>query len=333
MKSYLQKIINGEHFTFEQSYRLWMDLQQAPLIQQIAVLVLLQTRHETKDELLGASKFMLEHALPMSCPFEVVDMVGTGGDGLKTFNITTAASLLVASCGVYVAKHGGRKVTSEAGSVDVLTCLKIKLLNTAFAINESLKRHRYAFITGSLFNKALNDFAPLRKLIHFPTSFNSLAPLLNPLRPKRQVIGVYRKNLMQPMADALQSMGSEHALVVHSAEGLDEISISTVTYVIEIKGGVQRSYHIHPKDFDIAEASLQKVLGGDAVENARLITDILTGRIQGPKKDIVLLNSAAGLLVSGKVANLGEGVMLAREAVESGRTAHFLTQLIEEKAS
>jgi anthranilate phosphoribosyltransferase len=328
MKKYIQRLIAKDNLSRLESYNLFNLMKNAPVDQQAAVLALLRAKNETVEELLGARDFFFAQTIQIKSPYDVVDIVGTGGDGFGTFNISTAASLVVASCGLYVAKHGGKSATSKAGSADVIEALGIYTTD----VSEGLSRNNYAYLRGSLFNAALKQYAPLRKSLSFPTIFNILGPLMNPTSPKKQVIGVYRKDLVIKVAQILESLGSEHALVVHSEDGLDELSVSAPNHIAELKNGNISQYIINPADVGLAVSSLSEVLGGSVLENAQIIKDILLGKIIGPKLDIVLLNSAAGLLVAGAALSFQEAIEIAREAISSGKTAALLNQLQNEES-
>ncbi|PJD94115.1 MAG: anthranilate phosphoribosyltransferase [Legionella sp.] len=327
MTLYLDKLIAGNNLTRHESYTLFSQMATYPLSSQAEILNIFAKKKETAEELLGAMEALLEHSVSIDYPHEVVDIVGTGGDGLKTFNISTAASLVVASCGVTVAKHGGRRVTSLSGSTDVLAALGVPMPQTANASITLLKTQGYTYLWAPLFNPLLSAFGEVRKQLGIPTILNTLGPLLNPIRPKRQVLGVYSQHLVPTIAQVLKASGLDHALVVHSEDGLDELSMSAPTHIAELRNGFINQYRITPEEVGLKSAPLQDVIGGDSTENANIIRDLFSGKINDAKLDIVLLNSAAGLLVANQVATLKEGVELARSAIASGLTAAFLHTL------
>jgi anthranilate phosphoribosyltransferase len=327
MKEYITKLLDKKAFSQQENYALFQQLSSAPIEQQAAILALMQAQIQLPEALLGARQYLLEHTRPVSCDFDIVDIVGTGGDNSKSFNISTAASLVMASCGVYVAKHGGRSVTSQSGSADVLDLLNIPTPSLNSDIVNNLKKNNYVYLSASLFNPLFNHFKSLRKNLGITSIFNLLAPLMNPLHPKRAVIGVYQKNLIAPVISVLQQIGFTHALVVHAQDGLDEFSISAPTDVAELKNDHIRYYTLTPESLGFKKADSHAVLGGTPQENANLITAILNGILPGPKTDIVLFNAAAGLLVAGKAHDYASGVKMAKEAILSGKTAKLLTQL------
>lgn len=332
MKSMMRQLLGGESLSIEHSYALFAELATANELQQGVILALLAAKGESLHEIMGLMQFLSEQSVIdasvlQACPANVVDMVGTGGDRLGTFNISTAASMVVASCGVSVAKHGGGRVTSRSGSADVMTGLNVPLYLTISKVLQSLQTHHYAYICASYFNKALKAFGRTRSQLGFPTIFNVVGPLINPLQPKRQVIGVYRQDLVPVVARILQDTGSVHALVVHAKEGLDELSVSGPSVIAEVDAQGVRESIITPESFGFAPSTLQDVLGGTPDENAKIIQAIFSGQLEGAKRDIVLLNAAAGLLVADKVSTLTAGVEMAREAIVSGRTQALLHRL------
>ncbi len=332
MKSMMRQLLARESLSTEQSYALFAELATANELQQGVILALLAAKEASPHEIMGAQQFLseqsaLDSSVLQGCPADVVDLVGTGGDGLGTFNISTAASMVVASCGVSVAKHGGGRVTSRSGSADVMTGLSVPLYLTVSKLLHSLQANRYAYICAPYFNKTLNAFGRIRSQLGFPTIFNVVGPLINPLKPKRQVIGVYRKALVPVVATILQETGSVHALVVHAEEGLDEFSVSGPSFVAEVNAQGIKEYTVNPQSFGFAPSTLQDVLGGTPEDNAKMIQAIFSGQLAGAKRDIVLLNAAAGLLVADQVSTLAEGVEMAREAVVSGRTQALLHRL------
>lgn len=306
---------------------LLQDLFVLSEIQQSALLALLTQQITNPALLYGALQWLMRFADKIAYPRAVLDIVGTGGDGLKTFNISTAASLVVASTGVKVAKHGGRKVTSICGSTDVIEQLGIGLFEQKTDIIQALETQNYVFITAPFFNRALKAIAPLRKQLGFATLFNFLGPLANPMQPTHRVIGVNHPSLIMPFCHVLKEMSVAHALVIHSEDGLDEISIHSLTTVGEVKQGQIKNYQIQPQDYGFKSATLSEITGGDPKQNAQIIRDLFANHLAGAKKDIVVLNAAAGLYVSGKANSIQEGIELARHAIESKMAFHLLQRL------
>jgi anthranilate phosphoribosyltransferase len=329
---YLTHLTSGHSLSTEQSRDLFSRFMQLPLSQQSAILSAISTRGPCTEEIIGALQFLRDQAVFFPPQENIVDIVGTGGDGLKTFNISTAASLVLASCGVKVAKHGGRAVSSLTGSKDVIQALGIPAHQTVKDILYSLTQHHYAFISAPTFNPALRDLAPLRKELGIPTLLNIVGPIANPLRPLRQVIGVYQKQLLHKIAETCQTLGAKHVMVVHSQEGLDEISISGRTSIVELKNGYLQEYSLCPQDAGLKSAPLEMIEGGSPQENAALIHGILKGEIQDARRDVVLLNAAAGLMVADRTDSIREGVNMARTAIESGQS-YTLLQHLQRRAS
>lgn len=310
----------------EQSYYLFSQLPNADLNRQVAILKAFNQK-SSEEELLGVLDALIAHSVPISYSDEVIDIVGTGGDGLKTFNISTASSLVVASCGVTVAKHGGRSVSSPTGSADVLSMLNIPIPKTPDACIMELKNQGFAFLWAPLFNSLLSQLGKARQHLGAPSILNMLGPLVNPVRPKRQLVGVAACFDLTTVTKLLKLRAGNHAWVVQSDDGLDELSISAPSTVLELQHGQIAPYRIYPEELGLKYAPLQEVMGGNSTENAQIIQDLFLGKISGPKLDIVLLNSAAGLFIAKKVDSLKEGVECARFAITSGRVANFLYHL------
>ncbi|MFO1256961.1 MAG: anthranilate phosphoribosyltransferase [Gammaproteobacteria bacterium] len=323
----MKKLLNLENLTQEEAYDLFAEFPKYDREKQSAILALLRAKKETADEIIGSLQCFRQFSTNITHDLDVIDIVGTGGDGMGTFNISTAASIVMASCGVLVAKHGGRSATSTAGSQDVVHALGIEIPKTAKETLKQLRQTNYTYLCAPLFNEELKKYGVLRQKLGLPTIFNIIGPLLNPMRPKRCVVGVYRKDLVQKLAEVLVAQRVNHGLVVHSEDGLDEFSISSNTHVIEVKGAFTEEYVFRPQDFGFSKAQLSDVKGGDAAENATLISDILSGIISGPKLDVVLLNAAAGLYVAGKSKNISEGILLARNAIKQGKASILLTKI------
>lgn len=326
----IKNLISHQNLSAHESYQLFVNFLAAPQAQQAAALALLSSKDVTVAELSGALEYFLEQSDAIDYPHEVIDIVGTGGDGLGTFNISTAASLVVASTGIRVAKHGGRASTSKAGSMDVIEHLKIPLFDSPSKIIESLDKYYYGYLCGPYFNPLLKKLRPLRKILGFQTFLNILSPMANPLRPQKLVIGVYRKDLLQKIADLMLAMGKKRVLIVCSQEGLDEFSVSSTSYVSEVtENGRIKNYTIIPEDVGLRRSLLSEVIGGTPADNAQIIRGIFNGEITDAKLDIVLLNSASGFVVAGAAADLAQGVVLAKEAIQSGKADALLNKLNE----
>jgi len=327
----IKKLIAQCNLSEGESYTLFENFKDAPIAQQAAILALLTTKGVTIPELNGALRFFLAQATTVHYPHPVIDIVGTGGDGLGTFNISTAASMVVASRGVAVAKHGGRASTSKSGSVDVIEHLGIPLYDDSSKIIASLDKHHYAYLCGPFFNPLLKSLRNLRRSLGFQTLLNILSPMANPMRPSKLVIGVYRKDLVRKLAEVLLSFGKEHAIIVHSEDGLDEFSVSSTNHVAEFTSkGIITEYSITPEQVGLRRSPLSEVIGGTPAENAEIIRGIFRGEITDAKLDIVLFNAASGFVVAGVAADLAQGVILARDQIESGKAYALLNDLKNE---
>lgn len=296
---------------------------------QIAgLLVGLAMKGERPAELVGLARTMRREAVSAGAlPEGVVDTCGTGGDRSGTFNISTATAVVVAACGVPVAKHGNRSVSSRCGSADVLEALGVRVDAPPAVVARCLREAGLAFFFAPTFHPAMRHAVEARRALGMPTAFNLLGPLTNPAGARRQVVGVARPELTELMARALQQLGSERVWVVHGADGLDEISPSGHTKVSECHRGVVRSYYVHPSDFGLPKAPTEALAGGDAATNAGLIREVLDGA-RGPRRDVVLMNAAATLFVAGLAPSLRDGVAQAAAAIDTGRARMRLDRLV-----
>ncbi len=297
---------------------------------QIAGLLIgLAMKGERPAELVGLARTMRAQAVPMSqAVADVFDTCGTGGDRSGTFNVSTAAALVVAACGVPVAKHGNRSVSSQCGSADVLEALGVKVAASPDVVERCLRDVGIAFFFAPTFHPAMRHAAQARKDLGVRTAFNLLGPLTNPAGAPRQIVGVPRPELTELMARALLLLGSTRAWVVHGADGLDELSTTGYTKVSECRHGAVQTFYVHPADFGLAKSSLDTLRGGDAVQNAQRIREILDGAT-GPTRNIVLLNAGAALFIAGRAASVGAGIADAAGAIDSGTAKAVLSRLAE----
>lgn len=272
----------------------------------------------TSKMLVGAVKAFRPLCVSISSPKNAIDVCGTGGDKLNTLNISTAVALVVASCGVPVAKHGNKAISSKSGSADVLAELGINIMADKEAIEESLKENNICFMFAPLYHMSFKSIANVRADLKVPTIFNFLGPLLNPANTELQLIGTSRKETMIPMLEALKEVGSKKVFIVHGNDGMDEITISDNSLIAKLENGkISEVETINPEDYDIPKASLESIKGVDAKYNAGKIISLLDGEIS-PYRDIVVLNSAFALMVAGKVENVKDGIKLARTAIDGG---------------
>jgi anthranilate phosphoribosyltransferase len=296
---------------------------------QIAgLLVGLAMKGERPDEIVGLARTMRARSTTLSRTFApVFDTCGTGGDGANTFNVSTIAALAVAACGVRVAKHGNRSASSRCGSADLLEALGVNVMAGPAAVERCLDRTGIAFFFAPVFHPSMKHAGPTRKELGIRTAFNLLGPLTNPAGASRQLVGVPRPELTELVARSLGQLGSERAWVVHGADGLDEISTTGYTKVSECRDGRVNTFYLHPADVGLAKCAPDALKGGDAAENAAIARAILAGET-GPARDVVMLNAGASLLIAGAVATTRDGIALATEAIDSGRAAAVLLDLV-----
>ena len=297
-------------------------------VQKSALLVALRMKGETAEEITGAAMAMRERVTPLTTNgVNVIDTCGTGGDERGTFNISTVAAIVAAGAGAMVAKHGNRAVSSSCGSADLLMELGVAVDLDAPRMSEVLRRTGISFLFAPKLHPAMGAVVGVRRELGVRTVFNVLGPLTNPAFARRQVLGVYADHLVDVLARVLLALGAEHAVVVHSEDGLDEISISAPTRVCEVCYGEIRSYEIAPEEIGIRRQPIESVAGGDARENARIARAILQGE-EGPPSDIVAANAGAALYVAGIVPTIRDGVALAQEAMANGSAMQKLESLV-----
>jgi anthranilate phosphoribosyltransferase len=303
-----------------------MDGEALPS-QMAAFLMGLASKGERPAEMVGLARAMRARARAMpEVVAPVFDTCGTGGDGANTFNISTAVALVLAACGVRVAKHGNRAASSKCGTADVLEALGVDIEANADRVVRALKHAGIGFFFAQAWHPSMRHVGPTRKELGFRTAFNLLGPLTNPAGASRQLVGVPRSDLTELMARALGQLGSERAWVVHGADGLDEISTTGYTKVSEWINGAVRTFYLHPADAGIPVATIPDLRGGNAAENAVLMERLLAGE-RGPRRDIVLLNAGASLLIAGRAPDLVSGISLAAAAIDDGKVAATLSAL------
>jgi len=284
----------------------------------VSFLTALNLRGETQDEIIAAVKVMRRHATKVQVNKAVIlDTCGTGGDKKGTFNVSTAVAFVASGCGVCVAKHGNRAVSSSCGSADILEALGVNINMNKEQIELCLNEVGIGFLFAPNFHPAMKYAMPARKLMAAKTIFNILGPLTNPAGATHQLVGVYEPKWTEILARVLENLGTEHALVVHGEDGLDEVSISTKTFISEAHKGKILNYQISPEDLGLEKAEPKDLAGGTALENARIIMEILKGKL-GPRRDIVILNAAVALYTADKAKDIREGITLASESIDSG---------------
>lgn len=327
----IKRLVDGQDLDREAMHEIFAEVMDGRTsdTQKSALLVALRMKGETPEEITGAAMAMRERVTPLEVDSEgLIDTCGTGGDGQGTFNISTLAALVAAGAGAHVAKHGNRAVSSACGSADVLSELGVDISLDAPRMAEVLRRTGISFLFAPKLHPAMGAVVNVRRDLGVRTIFNLLGPLTNPAFAKRQVLGVYREDLVEVLAAVLLALGAEHAVVVHSRDGLDEISVSAPTHVCEVREGELRSYDIEPEDLGVQQHPLEAVRGGDARENARIARAVLGGKSNGARRDIVAANAGAALYVSGAAKTMRKGVALSMEAIASGRALEKLNQLV-----
>ncbi len=329
LKRLMQKVATGASLSEDEikdAFELMMSGVATPT-QMAAFLMALRVRGETLAEITGACRMMREKMLPIEAPPDAVDIVGTGGDGHNTYNVSTCAAIVAAGAGVPVAKHGNRAVSSLSGASDVLTALGVKIDIEPIVITRSIAEAGVGFMWAPMHHPAMKAWAPARAELGVRTLLNLLGPLANPAGVKRQVVGVYSAAWTAPIAEALKNLGSEHAWVVHGSDGLDEITTTGPTRVAELKDGTITEFEVTPEDAGLPKATLDDLKGGDATVNAAAIREVLAGE-PGPFRDIVLMNAGAALIVGGKAADLTDGVTRAAHAIDTGAAVRALDKLV-----
>jgi len=330
IKEAIATLISGRSLTMEEAASVMEEIMEdkATPAQFGAFVTALRLKGETVDEIVGLAKTMRAKAVPVTIAEPVVDTCGTGGDGLHTFNISTAVAFVAAGAGLKVAKHGNRAMSSQCGSADVLEALGVRIDLNAEQVQRCLQEVGIGFMFAPVFHPAMKYAAVPRREIGIRTVFNILGPLTNPAGARAQLLGVADEILVERLALVLHGLGCQHALVVHGEDGLDEITVTAETQVCELKDGSIKSYSISPEEFGLSRASLDSLKGGTLDENAALLRRVLAGT-PGPQRDAVLINATAVLLVGDRVETLQEGAVLAKEVVDRGNALAKLEQLIE----
>ncbi len=290
-------------------------------------LMALRTRGESVPELVGAVAAMREKMTRVDAPADAIDIVGTGGDGHGTYNVSTLASLIVAGCGVPVAKHGNRAASSRSGASDVLTALGVKIGLPAAVVAHCIEQAGIGFMMAQTHHAAMRHVAAARVELGTRTIFNLLGPLSNPAGVKRQLLGVFSREWLQPMAEVLKALGSDRVWLVHGSDGLDEITTTGPTYVVALEDGAIRSFEIAPAEAGLPVATLADLRGGDPEYNAKALSDVLDDQ-PGPYRDIAVFNAAAALVVAGAAPHLAEGAQLAAESLRTGAARDRLARLV-----
>jgi anthranilate phosphoribosyltransferase len=331
MKPILSRIIAGNHLSMEEAEQV-MDriMEGEATVSQIAgFLTALRMKGETVEEIAGLVRSMRKHAVSgiIDAP-DVLDTCGTGGSGISKFNVSTAAAFVTAAAGIPIAKHGNRAISGKSGSADVLQALGVNIELTPAHANECLRETGICFMFAPLYHQSMKHAMIPRKELGFKTVFNILGPLTNPAGAKRQVIGVFSPLLLEKVAQVLQLLGSERVMVVHGSDGLDEITVTGPTQVVELKKNRIFQYEIDPKELGLGVYAAADMEGGAPEHNASIMRNVLLGE-KGAYRDVVVLNAAASIYVFGKASSLQEGVSIAQSMIDSGKAYATLQRLLE----
>ena len=328
-KPYLAKVATGARLSADEARAAFDDMLSGEVTpsQMGAFLMALRVRGETVEEITGAVTAMRAKMLRVNAPEGAIDIVGTGGDGHGSYNVSTVSALIVAGCGVPVAKHGNRAASSRSGASDVLTALGVKIGIPADAVAACVREAHVGFMMAQTHHAAMRHVGATRVELGTRTIFNILGPLSNPAGVKRQLLGVFSREWLVSMAETLRALGSDRVWLVHGSDGLDEMTTTGVTHVVELKDGTIHAFDITPEDAGLSRATLADLKGGDPSHNAAALTAVLDGA-HGPYRDIAILNSAAALIVAGKAGNLKEGAALAAQSIDEGRARAALARLV-----
>lgn len=329
----LSKLINRMHLTQEEMADAVQSIMTgiATPAQMGAFLVALRMKGETVEELTSAAQVMRAMAERLSITLGddgvLLDTCGTGGDHKGTFNISTIAAFVIAGAGVKVAKHGNRAVTSSCGSADLMEGLGVKIDLPLQCIGDCISRIGFGFLYAPLFHRAMSHAAPVRRELGVRTIFNMLGPLTNPARAHAQLVGVYDESLTETFASVLDNLGCRHALVVHGSDGLDEITITGASKVTELRDAVLSTYYLHPESLSMKEGRADELTARGIADNVAIAREVLDGR-EGARRNVVLLNSAAGLIAAGKAHDFSHAVTIAADSIDSGRARSILSELV-----
>ena len=335
IKQAIEKIVNKEDLTYDEAYTVMNEIMngESSQTQNAAFLAALSTKSakaETIDEITGCAQAMREHASKVDHEgMEVLEIVGTGGDGAKSFNISTTSAFVIAAAGIKVAKHGNRAASSKSGTADCLEALGANIELTPENAAEVLKETGFCFLFAQKYHASMKYVGAIRKELGFRTVFNILGPITNPASPEYFLLGVYDKYLVDVVARVLASLGVKKALVVHGMDKLDEVSVSDETYVCELNNGWYKSYYIKPEDFGLERGTKEEIVGGTPEENAQITREILEGKTKGARRNIVLMNAGAAIYAGGKAESIADGIKKAAEVIDNGEALKHLEAFIK----
>ena len=333
IKQAIEKIVNKEDLTYDEAYTVMNEIMtgQTTATQNAAFLAALSTKStkaETKFEIAGCAAAMRDNAVKLQTNMDVFELVGTGGDGANSFNISTTSAIIAASGGMKVAKHGNRAASSKCGTADCLEALGVNIDQSPEKCLELLEKANMCFFFAQKYHTSMKYVGAIRKELGFRTVFNILGPLTNPASPKMQLLGVYDEYLVKPLAEVLINLGVKRGMVVYGQDKLDEISLSSETTICEFKDGWFKTYEIKSEDFGFTRCTKADLLGGTPEENAQITLSILNGE-KSHKRNAVLLNAGAALYIGGKAESLENGIKLAENLIDTGKALETLNKLIE----
>ena len=331
INNFKNKLFLKKDLTVDESVNLFELIMNGKLseIDIASILIALKLKGETKSEILGASKIMRSKSMKISSPDNTVDTCGTGGDMSNTLNISTAASLVAASCGVKIAKHGNKSVSSKSGSADMLEHIGYKFTDVPKILEDKLNNYSFCFMFAQYHHSAMRYVINVRKKLATRTIFNLLGPLTNPANAKNQLLGVYNEKWLTTHCEVLKDLGSHNVMVVHGVDGLDEITLSKNTLICELKDKTINSYTLDPRDIGYDYISLEEIKGGDPKYNAESFLKMIDGNYPQFQK-IVELNAGAAIYLSGKCSDIKNGALIARKAINEGKTKEFITKITNE---
>lgn len=333
IKEAITKLVDKQDLTYDEAYAVITEIMSGETTPTqnaafLSALTTKSTKAETIEEIAGCAAAMRDKAVKLENDLDLLEIVGTGGDGAHSFNISTTTAIITAAAGVKVAKHGNRAASSSCGTADCLEALGVNINLEPEKCLEMLEKVNFTFFFAQKYHTSMKYVGPIRKELGFRTVFNILGPLTNPAMPKRQLLGVYDGMLIQPLAQVLMSLGVKRGMVVYGQDKLDEISLSAPTSIVEFNNGWYKEYEIAPEQFGFDRCTKDDLRGGTPAENAEITKAILNGE-KGHKRNAVLLNAGAALCIADKAAGIAEGIKLAEEIIDSGKAAKLLDEIIE----
>ncbi len=328
----IKKVVRKQDLTYQEAREVMDEIMsgEATEVQEASYLTAMTMKGETIDEITASAEGMRAAGLRLLHDMEVLEIVGTGGDGANSFNISTTSSMIIAAAGIPVAKHGNRAASSKSGAADCLEALGVNIDIGPARNLEILKKINICFFFAQKYHSAMKYVGPVRRELGIRTIFNILGPLTNPAGATMQLMGVFDEELVEPLAKVLQNLGVKSGMVVYGQDTLDEISVCAPTRVCEIRGDKTENYVITPEQFGYKTADKKELVGGTPEENAKITRDILTGKEKGSKREAVCMNAGAGLYIAGKVDSLEAGIRMAEELIDSGAANRKLEEFIEE---